>query len=124
MTSPALNFVNIKAIALAVTDFDRALRFYTDTLSLRPAFEEGKQVGNHLGDAVLLLKTDSSAQPSATLNPRVTVQTDDARSTEATLRQRGVVIADPVERYGEALVGSFLDSEGNKLWFCSGPGPS
>lgn len=124
MTSPALNFVNIKAIALAVTDFERALRFYTDTLSLRPAFEEGKQVGNHLGDAVLLFKTDSSAQPSATLNPRVTVQTDDARSTEATLRQRGVVIADPVERYGAALVGSFLDSEGNKLWFCSGSGPS
>ena len=124
MTSPALNFVNIKAIALAVTDFERALRFYTDTLSLRPAFEEGKQVGNHLGDAVLLFKTDSSAQPSATLNPRVTVQTDDARSTEATLRQRGVVIADPVERYGAALVGSFLDSEGNKLWVCSGPGPS
>ena len=124
MTSPALNFVNIKAIALAVTDFERALRFYTDTLSLRPAFEEGKQVGNHLGDAVLLFKTDSSAQPSAALNPRVTVQTDDAPSTEATLRQRGVVIADPVERYGDALVGSFLDSEGNKLWFCSGPGPS
>jgi catechol 2,3-dioxygenase-like lactoylglutathione lyase family enzyme len=124
MTSPALNFVNIKAIALAVTDFERALRFYTDTLSLRPAFEEGKQVGNHLGDAVLLFKTDSSAQPSATLNPRVTVQTDDARSTEATLRQRGVVIADLVERYGAALVGSFLDSEGNKLWFCSGSGPS
>ena len=124
MTSPALNFVNIKAIALAVTDFERALRFYTDTLSLRPAFEEGKQVGNHLGDAVLLFKADSSAQPSAALNPRVTVQTDDARSTEATLRQRGVIIADPVERYGDALVGSFLDSEGNKLWFCSGPGPS
>lgn len=122
MTLPDLNFINIKAISLAVTDLERALQFYTDTLSLRPAFEDGKQVGNHLGDAVLLFKTDSG-QPSATLNPRVTIQTDNAQSMEAALRQRGVVIADPVQRYGDATVGSFLDSEGNKLWFCSGPGP-
>jgi len=122
MTPTDLHFVNIKALALAVTDFDRALRFYTDTLSLRPAREGDQQVGVHLGDAVLLFKTDAG-QPSATLNPRVTVQTDDAPKMEAALRARGVTIADPVERYGEASVGSFLDSEGNKLWFCSGPGP-
>ena len=122
MTLADLKFINIKAIALPATDFERALRFYTDTLSLRPAFEDGKQVGNHLGDAVLLFKTDAG-QPSTSLNPRVTVQTDDARKMEAALRQRGVTIADPVETYGSATVGSFLDSEGNKLWFCSGPGP-
>ena len=122
MTLADLKFINIKAIALPATDFERALRFYTDTLSLRPAFEDGKQVGNHLGDAVLLFKTDAG-QPSTNLNPRVTLQTDDARKMEAALRQRGVTIADPVETYGSATVGSFLDSEGNKLWFCSGPGP-
>ena len=123
MTLPALNFINIKAIALAVTDLERAIRFYTDTLSLRPAFEEGQQVGVHLGHAVLLFKTDLPGQPSATLNPRVTIETDDAVGMEAALRKREVVIADSVERYGKALVGSFLDSEGNKLWFCSGSGP-
>lgn len=123
MTLPDLNFMNVKAIALAVTDLERALQFYTNTLSLRPAFEGDKQVGNHLGDTVLLFKTDSGL-PSATLNPRVTIQTDDAHRMEEALRQRGVHIADPVERYGNATVGSFLDSEGNKLWFCSGPGPS
>ena len=37
------------------------------------------------------------------------------------MRALGVVIADPVAVYGQALVGSFLDSEGNKLWFCSAP---
>lgn len=123
MTLPALNFLNIKALALAVSDLDRAMRFYTDTLSLRPAYEDGKRVGNHLGHTVLLFKTDLPVQPSSTLNPRVTIETDDARGMEAALRQRGVVIADSVERYGDALVGSFLDSEGNKLWFCSGADP-
>jgi len=123
MTLSTLTFVNIKAIALAVTDFERATRFYTDTLGLRPAFEGDQQVGVHLGDAVVLLKTDAG-QPSTTLNPRITLQTDDAYRMESALRERDVKIADPVERYGTATVGSFLDSEGNKLWFCSGPGPS
>lgn len=124
MSSPALNLKNVKALAIAVTNFDRAIKFYTETLSLRPAYEDGKQVGNHLGSTVLLLKADSGAQPSAALNPRITIETPDAHVAEATLRALGVTIADPVQTYGTATVGSFLDSEGNKLWFCSGPGPS
>lgn len=121
MTTLSMNLRAIKAIALSVNDFDRAIRFYTETLSLPPAFEDGKRVGNKLGDIVLLLKANWYAPPSDALNPRVTIETDDARMTEAMLRARGVTISDPVEAYGEALVGSFLDSEGNKLWFCSGP---
>ncbi|CAG4882496.1 Glyoxalase [Georgfuchsia toluolica] len=124
MTQPALNLQNVKAVALSVTNFDRAIKFYTETLSLRPAFEDGKQVGSHLGHTVLLFKTDTGTQPSANLNPRITIETADAVAAQANLRERGVVIADPVQSYGEAKVGSFLDSEGNKLWFCSGPGPS
>lgn len=123
-TAPSMNLRRIKAIAISVTDFERAVRFYTDTLSLPPAFENGVQVGNKLGDAVLLFKANWYAPPSDALNPRVTIETDDARSTEATLQSRGVTISDPVETYGESQIGSFLDSEGNKLWFCSGPGPT
>jgi catechol 2,3-dioxygenase-like lactoylglutathione lyase family enzyme len=124
MATPSMNFLHVKGIALAVTNLERAFHFYTDTLSLPPAFEEGKQVGNKLGDTVLLFKTDWYARPSDALNPRVTLETTDALGTEAALRAKGVTIADPVSPYGEAQIGSFLDSEGNKLWFCSGPGPS
>lgn len=123
MTTHSMNFLHVKAVALAVTNLDRATHFYTDTLSLPPAFEDGKQVGNKLGDTVLMFKKDWYARPSDALNPRVTLETEDAPGMEAELRARGVVIADPVAPYGEAMVGSFLDSEGNKLWFCSGPGP-
>lgn len=49
----------------------------------------------------------------------MTIATENARRTEALLRARGVTISDPVETYDEFDVGSFLDSEGNKLWFCS-----
>lgn len=124
MTKAALNLQSVKVIALAVSNLERAKQFYTETLSLPPAFEDGQQVGNHLGHTVLMLKADSGALPSASLNPRITIQTADADLTEAALSQLGVVIADHVQSYGKAKVGSFLDSEGNKLWFCSGPGPS
>ena len=124
MTKAALNLQSVKVIALAVSNLERAKQFYTETLSLPPAFEDGQQVGNHLGHTVLMLKADSDALPSASLNPRITIQTVDANLTEAALSQLGVVIADHVQSYGAAKVGSFLDSEGNKLWFCSGPGPS
>ncbi|HLO65152.1 MAG TPA: VOC family protein [Azonexus sp.] len=119
MTAAALNLVRIKVLALAVTDFERAMRFYTETLSLPAAYEDGKPVGVGLGHTTLMFKSDSALPPSETLNPRVTIETADARGAEILLRQRGVTIADSVERYGSALVGSFLDSEGNKLWFCS-----
>jgi hypothetical protein len=34
--------------------------------------------------------------------------------------ERAVTISDPVQLYeGKYWVGGFLDSEGNKLWFCS-----
>ena len=124
MTKAALNLQSVKVIALAVSNLERAKQFYTETLSLPPAFEDGQQVGNHLGHTVLMLKADSDALPSASLSPRITIQTVDANLTEAALSQLGVVIADHVQSYGAAKVGSFLDSEGNKLWFCSGPGPS
>ncbi len=124
MTTFSMNLRCVKAIALSVIDFDRAVRFYTETLSLPPAFEDGKLVGSKLGDTVLLLKANWYAPPSDAPNPRVTIETDDARMTEAMLLARGVTISDPVETYGEALVGSFLDTEGNKLWFCSGLSPT
>ena len=47
------------------------------------------------------------------------IATDHAPATEAALRVRDVRISDPVQAYDEFYVGSFLDSEGNKLWFCS-----
>ena len=57
--------------------------------------------------------------PTAQPNPRITLAVDQALITQTALLARDVVIADPVQPYGDFYVGSFLDSEGNKLWFCS-----
>jgi catechol 2,3-dioxygenase-like lactoylglutathione lyase family enzyme len=112
-------FQCVKVIALSVVDSDRANRFYQSVLGLPPAYEGAEQVGYYLGDTILMLKANWYASPTESPNPRITLETDDAAKMERQLRERGVVISDPIEVYDEFYVGSFLDSEGNKLWYCS-----
>lgn len=120
MDASTLGFRRIKAVALAVTDRDRAERFYGETLGLAPAAEGGTRVGYFLGETILMLKDNWYGAPTASPNPRITIAVDDAPNLEAALKGKGVAIADPVQSYDDGYrVGSFLDSEGNKLWFCS-----
>ncbi len=119
-----LSFQRLKALALAVEDMARAEDFYLNRLDLAPAFEGERQVGFTLGDVIVILKSAPDgwyARPSAQLNPRITFATDDALRTERELIARDVTISDPVQAYPQDgfYVGSFLDSEGNKIWFCS-----
>jgi catechol-2,3-dioxygenase len=118
-TSP-LGFRCVKVVALSVLDFDRANKFYGETLGLPPEYENKEQVGYRVGQTILMLKANWDVPPTEAPNPRVTIETENARETEKGLRARGVVISDPVQVYDQDhYVGSFLDSEGNKLWFCS-----
>ena len=119
MNASPLGFLRVKVIAFSVVDLDRANAFYRDVLALPPAFEGAEQVGWLLGETILMLKPGWYAPPTDVPNPRVTIATERARDTEASLCARGVTISDPVQTYDEFDVGSFLDSEGNKLWFCS-----
>ncbi len=119
-----LGFQRLKVIALAVEDLARAERFYRDTLDLAPAFEGERQIGYTLGNVIVMLKPVADgwyARPSAQLNPRMTLATEHALQTERELAARGVTISDPVQAYPQEgfYVGGFLDSEGNKIWFCS-----
>lgn len=125
MNSQSLGLVCIKVVALGVSDAPRAHRFYAQILGLAPAYEGGELVGYDLGGTLLMLKDDGSLIPTASPNPRITLQVEHAPRTEALLKEKGVSISDPVETYDEDfLVGSFLDSEGNKLWFCSEQPPT
>ncbi len=119
MSSSPFGFQRIKVIAWSVTDLARAQAFYSKTLALPPAYEGEEQVGYLLGATILMLKEKWYAPPTAQPNPRITIATDDARQTQQALEARGVVISDPVQLFDDFYVGSFLDSEGNKLWFCS-----
>jgi catechol 2,3-dioxygenase-like lactoylglutathione lyase family enzyme len=117
-TLPPLGIKRVKVIALAVADMERANRFYREQLELEPAFEGSEQVGWWLGQVILMLKANW-AMPTEQPNPRITLATEHAPATQAALQARGITIANEVQAYGDFHVGSFLDSEGNKLWFCS-----
>ena len=118
-TLPPLGFQCVKVIALPVINPLRADRFYQEQLGLEPAFEGTQQIGWRLDQVILMLKPDW-AMPTDEPNPRVTISVENAPATQAALRARDIVISDEVALYdGHFLIGSFLDSEGNKLWFCS-----
>lgn len=115
---PPVGIQRIKVVALSVIDLARADRFYHQQLGLEPAFEGTEQVGWWLDQIILMLKP-GWATPTEQPNPRLTFATEHAPATQQALRARGIRIADEVQVYGDFYVGSFLDSEGNKLWFCS-----
>ena len=121
-----LGFIRVKGIALAVTDLERANRFYGETLALPPDTIRNMESAYLIGDTIVMLKTEEEiqAKPTEELNPRITVETDDSFATEKALKERGVTVSDPVTFYDETPIGAFLDSEGNKIWFCSVAGKS
>jgi predicted enzyme related to lactoylglutathione lyase len=116
---PPLGFQHLKVVALSVADLDRANRFYGETLGLPTAFEGTEQVGYLLGQTIMMLKASWYAPPTQQPNPRITFATDNARETERALKAPGVTVSDAVQLFDGFWVGSFLDSEGNKIWFCS-----
>jgi hypothetical protein len=120
----ALGFKKLEVIALAVENLARAEHFYGETLALAPAIEGERRIGFMVDNVILMLKPMADgwyARPSADLNPRLTLKTEYAPQTERELLARGVTISDPVQAYPEddSYVGGFLDSEGNRIWFCS-----
>ncbi|MFW2365829.1 MAG: VOC family protein, partial [Desulforhopalus sp.] len=121
-----LGFIRVKGIALAVTDLDRANRFYGETLALPPDTIRNMESAYLIGDTIVMLKTQEEiqAKPTEELNPRITVETQDSFATEKALKERGVTVSDPVTFYDNTPIGAFLDSEGNKIWFCSVSGKS
>jgi catechol 2,3-dioxygenase-like lactoylglutathione lyase family enzyme len=121
-TSPNdLEFVQVKAVALAVKDAERAKRFYRETLGLPPDTIRNIDMAVLIGNVIILLKPEEEwyGRPKDELNARITLEVKDAYATEKALLERGVTISDTVAVYGGNPIGAFLDSEGNKLWFCS-----
>lgn len=120
MEKSPFGFESVKVIAIPVLDAARAGKFYGETLALEPVNEGKDLVGFLIGETVLMLKDDFYASPTELPNPRITIAVEHAPDTEKALFGRGVVIRDEVRLYEDGFyIGSFLDSEGNKLWFCS-----
>ncbi|ENO97143.1 VOC family protein [Thauera phenylacetica] len=120
-----LGWQELKVVALAVDDLARAESFYRSRLGLERRLQADGDVGFALGGLTILLKPLSAPGGGAEKSPypRLTIAVADAPRLARDLAARGVTISDAVQLYDDGYwVGAFLDSEGNKLWFCSEAG--
>ena len=120
-----LGWQALKVVALAVDDLARAEDFYRTRLGLERRPQADGDVGFALGDLTILLKPLAGPGSGAEKSryPRLTVAVADAPRLARELAARGVTISDAVQLYDDSYwVGALLDSEGNKLWFCSEAG--
>jgi predicted enzyme related to lactoylglutathione lyase len=116
---------NVFYSSVLVTDQDRALDFYTNTLGLEKRVEnptpDGPRfitVGVEGQDFMLVLwpGTPGQAEPAqGRVPPSVTIEVDDLRKTYDELKSRGVEFETDVLEFPWGYVAQFDDPDGNRL---------
>ena len=116
---------NVFYSSVLVSDQDRALDFYTNTLGFKKRVEnptpDGPRfltVGVEGQDFMLVLwpGTPGQAEPvQGGPPPSVTIEVDDLRETYAELKSRGLEFETDVLEFPWGYVAQFLDPDGNKL---------
>ena len=112
----------LNAVRVFVTDFDRALAFYTESLGMRAAFASAETgwAQFETGAAQLAIeKVDPGDAEGAELVGRfvsVSLRVDDLQSTYETLRARGVdFVETPEKQPWGGILAHLRDPDGNIL---------
>ena len=103
-------------IAIAVSDADRARKFYQETLELTPGTTAlgGAWVEYDLGATTIGVGCHPAWQPSRD-GTTVAFEVDDFDQTVATLKNRGVVFDMDKTETPVCWMAQFRDPDGNKL---------
>lgn len=122
-------FKRLDVISYAVTDWQRAKKFYTETLSLPVANFFGDEVGwMELGDkdgTNLALTPWTGQGEMPTRGGAVAVfEVADAFKVIEELRRRGVRCDDPIGVPGMVTWANFYDPDGNRLQVAGPPPPA
>ena len=111
-------------VIIPVTDQDRALRFYTESLGLEKRTEaplgDGArwiEVAPSRADTVIALCAPGPNVSPGNKETGITLQADDVDAYHAQLKDRGVDVDAEVSRFGDAVPPMFWfrDPEGNNL---------
>ncbi len=114
------DFRDLNVVWYNVTDWDRAKRFYRDTLGL-PVAVEIDQAGwvefGHPNQTHVAINLWRGPDPMPPTNGggTVTFGCEDARAMIAKLRAKGVRCDEVEEIPGMVILGTFYDPEGNRL---------
>ena len=103
-------------VAIAVSDKERARKFYQETLELKPGMTamEGAWVEYDLGATTIGVGCWPGWQPSRD-GTSVAFEVDDIDATIATLKERGVVFDMEKTETPVCWMAQFRDPDGNKL---------
>jgi predicted enzyme related to lactoylglutathione lyase len=103
-------------VAIAVTDKERARKFYQETLELKPTSSgmEGAWVEYDLGTATIGVGCHPAWQPSRD-GTTVAFEVDDIDATIAKLKERGVAFDMAKTETPVCWMAQFRDPDGNKL---------
>lgn len=106
----------IAFIAIAVSDKDRARKFYQETLELKPSSTalEGGWVEYDVGGTTIGVGCHPAWQPSRD-GTTVAFEVDDFDGTVAKLQERGITFDMPPAETPVCWMAQFRDPDGNKL---------
>ena len=118
-TSPirsALQITRFARTIFYVTDFDRAYRFYTETLGLSPAYPaEGGWAEFTLCDMSLCIHGGRANTTPTHHIVSFGFSVADFDAAFALLESKGVAMSEPFKPCGDLRVSSFQDPDGNAL---------
>jgi predicted enzyme related to lactoylglutathione lyase len=103
-------------VAIAVTDKERARKFYEETLELKPGMTamEGAWVEYEVGPVTIGVGCHPMWQPSRD-GTSVAFEVDDIDAAVAKLTERGVTFDIPKTETPVCWMAQFRDPDGNKL---------
>lgn len=117
-------FKNVNVVSLDVVDWEKAKKFYRDTLGWPVAFSDDnagwEEYGlDHEAHVSITLWRDPKTLPPKRGGTTLVLTVDDAHAVTAALRAKGIKCDDVTVIPGMVTYGAFYDPEGNMIQFAS-----
>ncbi|MFL5828178.1 MAG: VOC family protein [Thermoleophilaceae bacterium] len=124
VTQTKTRIKKLGTVCIPVTDQDREIDFYVDTLGFEKRADEPfggsyrwVEVAPAGADTTIALAPPPEGKPTGNVETGIALQTDDVDALHADLKARGVDVDDEVSRMGDPVPPMFWlrDPEGNTL---------
>jgi catechol 2,3-dioxygenase-like lactoylglutathione lyase family enzyme len=130
VSTTSTRFARIGTVCIPVSDQERAISFYTETLGLEiradAPFGDGYrwvEVAPSGGEATIAIVPPPPGQPTGGMQTGITLQTHDIDAVHAELKDKGVDVDDEVSRMGDPVppLVWFRDPDANVLMIVEVP---